>query len=250
MIQINKQELTALDLSHWAHLPLSEIAALAKEEKLSNFSTWLLPQLVAWFGTWKIYSSGRETVIKNCTTKQQQAWYKLSQIRRSCLVEPQTKHPDYGQLTPLILLGFRRSQNVSYEYWRNFPELNKLLEPELYTAVVDQPPLDLSHQRLVELQTQGLTIKSGPQRGQVRPADSTYRLSGLQGTEIGHLDQITQMIVCQTWLAHPKNRRETMILDLHNWDRMPQPLVEAWTVPELKFKKTLAVSEEPDIFAV
>lgn len=250
MIQVSKQDINQLDIADWATVPLKDLAKLAKEtHKLSRFSTWLLPQLVAWFGTWQVYPNGREMVVKNCTSNQQRALYRLAMCTRSTLLANQVKTPEYGQLTPLILLGLKRSQGIPYEHWRNYPELERVLEPELYNALADQTQPEISVERLLELQNIGLTIKSStvdPNKvGTLNRAESHYGLTGLQGTELAQLDKIAQMIVCQTWLAHPQNRRETMILDLSNWDYMPKPLV-AWQ-PVAKPSKTLSLSihDEP-----
>jgi hypothetical protein len=59
----------------------------------------------------------------------------------------------------------------------------------------------------------------------MKPAKSTWSLTGIQDTEIGHLPKLTQTIITQCWLAHPELRTPYMILDLENWDSMPKPLV-------------------------
>ena len=82
----------------------------------------------------------------------------------------------------------------------------------------------LGSDRLLEIQKQGLTTKTGKTAGSQKPAKSTWSLSGLQDTEIGHLPKVTQTILTQCWLAHPELRTPYMILDLNDWDRMPQPL--------------------------
>jgi hypothetical protein len=247
MIQITKQDLVQLDIGDWANLPQAELDEQVKRvHKLSRFSTWLLPQLVAHFGTWQIYDNGREMVTKNCVTNQQRAFYRLAMTTRSNILDNQVKNPEYGQLTPLILLGFKRHRGISYENWRDYPGLDWILEPKLYTAVVNQAKLDISTERLLELQTIGLTIKSStvdPSKiGTLHKASSAYGLNGLQGTELDGLDKLTQMLLCQTWLAHPQNRRETMILDPNNWDSMPQPLVEWQPVASVVNKTNLKFS--------
>ena len=59
----------------------------------------------------------------------------------------------------------------------------------------------------------------------MKPAKSTWSLTGIQDTELGSLPKITQTILTQCWLAHPESRTPYMMLDLQNWDSMPQPLV-------------------------
>ena len=153
----------------------------------------------------------------------------LSRVKRSLLVAQQTKTPDYATLTPLILMGLKRMQGISYETWRNSTGLQYMLEPRLFDALVLDPTDlnvcgSLGSDRLLQIQKQGLTTKTGKTAGSQKPAKSTWSLSGLQDTEIGHLPKITQTILTQCWLAHPELRTPYMILDLNDWDRMPQPL--------------------------
>jgi hypothetical protein len=141
-----------------------------------------------------------------------------------------TRSPDYGTLTPLILMGLKRMQGIGYETWRQSSGLQYMLEPRLCTAVcLNSEDLEicggLGSNRLLEIQKQGLTTKSGKTAGSIKPARSTWSLSGLQDTEIAHLPKLTQTILTQCWLAHPELRTPYMILDLQNWDTMPQPLV-------------------------
>jgi hypothetical protein len=64
-MQINKQDLQQLDIAHWADLSLSTLEERARSENLGRFSSWLLPQLVAHFGTWQVYPTIKETVLAN-----------------------------------------------------------------------------------------------------------------------------------------------------------------------------------------
>jgi hypothetical protein len=75
---------------------------------------------------------------------------------------------------------------------------------------------------------------TGKQVGQTRPAESTWKLYGIQGTEIGGIPTLAQTILAQIWLAHPKHRRASMILDLNDWDAMPEPLIDGEVVVQPK----------------
>jgi hypothetical protein len=127
-------------------------------------------------------------------------------------------------------MGLKRMQGVSYESWRSAKDLSWILEPRLYSAVVLEPQVleaccSLGSDRLVEIRDQGLLARTGAKAGQMKPAKSTWSLTGIQDTELGGLPKITQTILTQCWLAHPESRTPYMILDLQNWDSMPQPLV-------------------------
>lgn len=231
-----KQELQSIDFEPTYGKSVETFEAWAESHELSHLYTWLLPQLVAWFGTWTLaYTISGEidclkTIHQNCPNPQTRAFYTLSRIKRSVLVASQTKSPDYATLTPLILMGQKRMKGVNYESWRTAQDLSWILEPRLFDAVVLEPEIvaaccSLGSDRLVEIRDQGLLARTGAKAGQMKPAKSTWSLTGIQGTELGSLPKITQTILTQCWLAHPESRTPYMILDLQNWDNMPQPLV-------------------------
>ena len=146
-------------------------------------------------------------------------------MRRSLLVKNQTRQPEYGQLTPLILLGLKRSQGYSYEQLREFSDLKWLLEPPLLEALSVQVTVP-QQDRLLAIRDQGLIYRSGKNSGTRRNPETTWQLYGIQDTELGNYPKLLQTMLCQCWLAHPKNRRETMILDPLDWDNMPAPLID------------------------
>jgi len=80
---------------------------------------------------------------------------------------------------------------------------------------------------LLAIRQQGLAYRSGPKAGTTRPAESTWKLYGIADTLLGDQTILLQSMMCQIWLAHPKNRRSTMILDPNNWDSMPGALVDS-----------------------
>jgi hypothetical protein len=230
-----KQEIHSIDFTGTEHLNLEGWESWCESVSLSHLYTWLLPQLVAWYGTWTLVKDGDRidalaTVKHNCPDPKSRAFYMLSRVKRSLLLATQTKAPEYATLTPLILMGQKRMAGVDYESWRTATNLQWILEPRLLEAILldgkDLSMIDsLGSERLLAIQTQGLTTKSGKTAGSKKPAKSTWSLTGIQDTEIGHLPKLTQTILTQCWLAHPELRTPYMILDLQNWDNMPKPLV-------------------------
>ena len=235
MLRITKQDIWELPIEHWAGLNLGELEQALEADPLHPHAQWMLPQLVAWFGSWTIRENGRDMVVSNCDTKLKRVFWMLSRIPRSLLVAKQIAQPEYARFTPLIALGLKRMQNVSYEFWRGYSEREWILEPDLLAAVDVAVPT-LGSERLLEIREQGLLTRTGPKAGQLKSAESTWSLSGIQSTELGELPKLTQTMLTQCWLAHPKNRRESMILDPLNWDHMPPPLTtaEIFTVEQPK----------------
>lgn len=244
---IRKQDIYTLDIEHWAELGSDQFSEHVDNSNLCNYSSWLLPQLVAHFGRWKLYSTGRETVVKNTVSNLDRVLYRLTRVRRSLLIKNQTQQPEYGQLTPLILLALKRHHGYSYEQFREFDGLQWLLEPLLYDSLVANDPPQLSQDRLLAIRQQGLAYKTGPKAGQQRNPESTWQLYGIGDTELGDQTKLLQSMLCQIWLAHPKHRRETMILDPQDWDNMPQMLVDAelLTPTTIKPAKMQAREEMP-----
>lgn len=244
---IRKQDIYSLPVEHWGDLNVEELEIAVEAAQLKHHHTWILPQLVAWFGTWKILDNGKDTIVHNCDTKLKRVWYLLSRINRSTLIPTQTKFPEYGTLTPLIMMGFKRSTNKQYESWRCYPGLEWILEPRLYSAVMldSYEFCSLGSDRLLEIRTQGLTGRSGKVAGVVKAAESTWSLSGIKDTELGHLPKLTQTIVTQCWLSNPKHRTPYMILDPQNWDRMPDPLITQEIFKQPTTKPLTAVVEKP-----
>ena len=143
-------------------------------------------------------------------------------------------------------MGQKRIRGVDYEAWKSASGLQYILEPRLLSAVILEPAdleevNSLGSDRLIEIQTQGLTTKTGKTAGSRKPAKSTWSLSGIQDTEIGHLPKLTQTILTQCWLAHPELRTPYMILDLNNWDSIPQPLIS-----NNLFKEVVSTSTKQD----
>ena len=226
-MRLRKQELSALNLEQLAYLTDQELEQACLDYNFSTYSQWMLPQLVSVFGQWKLMGSGKETVLINCYNDFQKGCWRLTRVKRSLLVKNQTKEPTYATLTPLILLAFKRIKNFSYEQFRDIEGLEWLLEPQLYEAlVVPNINANLSKDRLIQIRQQGLEYRTGPKAGQTRQSTSTWQLYGIQNTELGDLPKLTQTILTQCWLAHPQIRRETMILNINNWDNMPEPIIE------------------------
>jgi len=245
-MRITKQDIYELDLKGINSMTDTELEEFCTSNKLSHFYTWLLPQLVAHFGTWTLAktASGQIDVLATLksnvgTDPKLQAIWKLSRVKRSLLIPVMSKSPDYGTLTPLILMGLKRMQNIPYQSWRGLPNLEYVLESRLLEALnlgVDDLTIcrSLGSDRLMELRDQGLMQRTGQKAGQLKKPESTWSLTGMAGTEIAHLPKLTQTMLTQIWLAHPSLRTPYMILDPNNWDNLPAPLInpEIFKAPE------------------
>jgi hypothetical protein len=243
---LKKQDIFELPLSTINSMSQVELEQWIKQEHIAPLHQWLLPQLVAHFGTWKLVKDSGDRWDILATLKHNvgqdpklQGLWKLSRVTRSLLLPSQTQHPQYAQFTPLILMGFKLYKDVPYGSWQGLKHLEYLLEPKLLEAVnlsAEQLQVvgDLGSEELLAIRSEGLMNKSGKKAGELKPAESTWALTGIQHTKLGTLPKLTQSMLTQIWIAHPSKRTKYMILDPINWDLMPEPLVtsEIFTVPE------------------
>lgn len=219
---LRKQSLEELNLGELDVLADSQLDEAVEALRLYNYQSWLLPQLVQYFSTWRILQDGKSTVLANCKTQHQRCLWRLTRATRSMLVKGQNKHSEYSQLVPLILLAHKRYNNRNYESWRDYPGLEWLVEPELYHSMTTKPPA-LSREELLRIINAGLTTLAGKPKS----APSTHKLTGVvAGHPLYGLPRLQVVQICQIWLAHPTIRHSDMILDANNWDNMPEPLID------------------------
>jgi hypothetical protein len=224
---LKKQTLTAIAFDRLA--TSVDLTKTAQDLQLLSYESWLLPQLLAHFGSWRIVLDGsglvdvKNTLAHNIGTD---AWQHgvllaVTKLPRSQLVSKQTSESGrhYSALVPLILAGVRQSQNIRYTQWQA-PGLEWVVPLALFTAMTTPPPA-IDPQQLLDLRALGLQ-----QRGVARAATSAARLYGLTGTSLGSAPQLQQTQLTQTWVAHPTLRTANMVLDPVNWDSMPLPLIE------------------------
>ena len=218
---LRKQQLDFLPIEDLCNLPEPEFIAKLEEINIKQHQQWMLPQLVNYFSGWRILEDGLETVLDNCKTNLDKSLYRLTRIPRSCLVQNQTKQPEYSQLVPIILLAHKQYKDKLYEQWRGYPKLEWLLEPLIWEALQVEPPL-VDKDTLLELLNRGL----GQVRGKPRNPQSAYKIYKLRGTELDNLPHLLQTMMLQNWLCHPQIRHKHMIVNPKNWDLFTEPLVE------------------------
>ena len=230
---LNRSHIDDFPFEEFAQLEVTELVTLAAHYRLSSYNSWMLPQLLAYFGSWKPYydDSGlidpKATAIKNIgsSKKAKGIWMVACRLMRSALVSKQSTLPGtyYGALVPLILAGFKKFQNIPYSRWSR-SGIQFVVDKNLSEAMCTQLP-EISQGRILEIREQGLLVNSGAKAGQQKSALSTWALTGIQSTELDGYPKLAITMLTQIWMAHPSLRNEYMILDPVSWDRMPPPLV-------------------------
>jgi len=225
---LKKQMLTEIDFESLAKS--TDYAKTAEDLQLLSYETWLLPQMLAHFGSWTVVLTAdamvdvKATLAKNVGVDAWQLGLLLAatKLQRSQLVAKQTSESGrhYSALVPLVLAGVRQSQNIRYEQWRT-SGLEWVVPEQLLAAMMTEPPL-IDPQLLLDLRALGLQ-----QRGAARAPTSAARLYGLAGTSLGSAPALQQTMLTQTWVAHPTLRTANMVLDPENWDSIPVPLIDS-----------------------
>lgn len=233
-VVLAKQDISYFPFEEYAEVPLDELEAVAERQKIAQYNSWMLPQMVAKFGQFTPHYTAEgqidavQTAMKNLgkDPKLRGMYLVATKLPRGKLVQkqnsPQGSH--YGALVPLVMAGLKKYQNIPYSQWDR-ETLKFVVDKNLAQAMLVEEIPDLGVTRLLEIRELGLTAKSGKTEGQVKNPLSTWALTGIQDTELGHLPKLAVTMLTQIWLAHPSIRNEYMVLDPLDWDCMPPPLV-------------------------
>jgi len=231
-----------------------QLAEQAKEDQLHQMESWLLPQILAHYGRWRIVATEGQVDIKETLKLNMQdnpweigLWRVCAKMSRGSLVKSQSKPESapYSRLTPLILAGVKQYQDIPYLAWPK--ESINLVVDDLMAEAMCAEYEPFSKEELLEAREFGLTTKSGAKQGEQKSALSTWKLTGLQQLRVGELPVLAQTMLCQVWVAHPSLRTKYMILDPKSWDTMPEPLIDSEvleTVPKKQTTKKSAASEK------
>lgn len=202
-----------------------ELDELADYHQLYHYQEWMLPQVWAHFGQWRVSEPkwravGRENIGDHW---QQGLWRVVTQLNRGKLVKPQTKFAKYGALTPIILAAIREHQGIPYASW-DVGEDCQLVERKLLDSMTIPCPR-LTREELIQVQKTALVYRSGAKSGQQKKPESTWSLGELRGTPLYGTTPLQKVMLLQVWLAHPTQRHPLMILDPNSWDQVPEPLI-------------------------
>lgn len=203
-----------------------------KEYRKSAMSHDLLEQFTTELGKIKVYKNPdgkvNATVTRdNLTTLQGHVSKFVHDTTRGNFYtgkDTQTGKPTLGKLTPIALYALRRDQGVAYEQWdKEDPAIISFIGKDLkdillhlesnvfYEDITENDPMDLRNHY----------TNNGAKSNTTWPAKAKYNT----------ITQVPGIIYSQIWLANASIRKDSMILDLHDWDNMPEALDETAKVP-------------------
>jgi hypothetical protein len=257
MIKLKTQDIREYPFDEYHKLNRTQLEALTKEHYISAYNSWMLPQIVAYYATWQPVKTGDKidamrTAKHNIQTPWQIGlWRVVTQLKRGSLVKLQSRpeYANYSALVPLILCAQKKYNGVPYSAW-DLQESSPVVDESLLEAMLwrDDDVYNLGSERVLEIRTQGLTIKSGEKMGQVQRPTSTWCLKGIKDTEYASVPALAATMLSQIWVAHPTLRSEYMVLDPYDWDRMPPPIVttEIFKQPDPKSPQKRKIVDSGD----
>ena len=218
----------------YCELTEDEMGEQAERHKIKAWNSWMLPQLVAYFGTWELKYNDDGQIDPSATAAYNigsdpwklGALAVVTMLKRSDLVKTQATPEcvNYSSLCPIVMSGLKKFKNIPYEMWSD-TGLEDIVPRNLLEAMFyDTPELPLD--RKLELREIGLTIGSGPKAGEMHKPTSQWKLVGLKGTEIADMPALATTMFGQIWVAHPSLRTKYLVLDPLDWDSMPEPLIK------------------------
>lgn len=238
-------KLTEFPFQDYAVLEAAELEAQAEEHQLRTHNIWMLPQMLAHFGNWRVRigssglldaaALGRDNIGNDAWSIG--LWKVATKLRRSSLVKTQNnpQFSGYSALVPLILAGIKKHQNLNYSEW-DPQTLSIMVDSALYDAMTCQVPDNLTLDDILHVRHIGLQVKSGSRMGELNNPLSTWKLTGIKQTLLGDLPVLAQTMLAQIWVAHPTLRSKYMVLDPRDWDRMPEYLISTDVVPNTAAK--------------
>lgn len=210
------------------------LVAWTADHNIKMYNSWMLPQIVAHYGTWKVDPKDPKSTLKRNMSSDWEIglWKVVIQPSRGVIVRKQSDPvlAQYSALTPLILYGIRQAQGIPYSAW-SLDGLEHLVGSDLYEAMTCTVP-ELDREELIRIRDTGLIIKSGSKAGQSQNPVSAWKLTGILNTPLAGLNRLAISMILQTWVAHPSIRHSAMILNPSDWDNMPEPLTDSKVLVE------------------
>jgi hypothetical protein len=215
-----------------------------QRKAFAKYSTWALPQALAYIGNWKAVkdSNGKNDAvltIKNALASCDLGsdWLKgllfyLMSTPRGTIIPTGVKATSddmipFSALVPLFLAAFKKYQSIPYSTWIN---VQTVTDKDLYSAMTCNPP-SYTPDELLELRKLGSTVKTGDKAGTVKNPVSVTSITVTGIDEFDKLPRLAKIMLTQVWLAHPSFRHEYMVLNPSNWDETPKSLISSDLAP-------------------
>lgn len=152
---------------------------------------------------------------------------------RSVFLKSMSREPLLASLTPLPMYALKEQHGIGYEEWdKTDPKLKAFLGKQL-SCILDYKDIPVEDIDLPRFRDYMTTAGNGDKKPftayplrTAKPVDTSGNpiLLGDDALIIPSNKAVVTSILAQIWLAHSSLRRpESMILDLRNWDKTPEP---------------------------
>lgn len=150
--------------------------------------------------------------------------------RSMLYIGPAAKNTEYCSLVPLTMSAFKKYNDIGYNEWdKTDPLIKWALGFHLWEDI--QPYLNKVPRpdEIKNLRKQALEYKGQPRAAIAWPNHSITLEDGTRwkGTNLA------RHILLQTWMANVEYRNKYMILDMQNWDNIPEAMDEVLKEEEL-----------------
>lgn len=228
MFKLKSNDIEYFPFEDYSELKDRELQTMAESHRLSNYNSWMLPQILQHYGRWQLHYDQqgqvdtRETARQNMQTRWAVGlWRVVTRLKRSTLVATQNRQDwaRYSALVPLIPAGVKQSQGTKYQQWDD--QFHQVVHEQLWEAMQYVPPA-MTTAELLDCRERGLQVAS---TGTAMLPTNRWCLSHQQHTPLHDAPALAGTMLTQIWCAHPTLRHELMVLDPQNWDRMPPALI-------------------------
>lgn len=212
----------------------NSVSDFCKANNVQGNSSWIMPQITSYVAAMPLVKTAEGQICSKSFAKSfgvddwhKGLWIFCTKSTRGDLLTKQylVENSNYCALVPLLLMPHKRFNGIKYSSWSR-DGLELIVDKNLLSAMEYKEKLNYSNSEILEIQGQGLKIKTGSKAGGSRSPMTTHKLYGLSGFW-KEMPWLAQVMYFQIWCAHPANRNELMILSWEDWDKVPDPLIDS-----------------------
>lgn len=138
-------------------------------------------------------------------------------------IKSQGQAPLFSTAVPYVLYAHKLHHGTSYESWRDYEHLDKIMNPYLVQLLNYEGNLpSYSSEELLKLRQKAI-VRAGAVQ-----APTSWTLVRTGEDEFDALPQCIRRMLLQSWVHNVEYRSKYMINDPQNWDNMPPTLEEGY----------------------
>lgn len=169
----------------------------------------------------------------------------LSAVSRSKLLSYRMTSEEgrkHSTLVPLFLAAHKHYNGIKYSEWdKSDTHIKHVLGYQLVGILDVAPNFNIDITKLADYRNEALTVrKTGERKPNTGVIAKKIKLSSIDGREHWFKSyHVVPPILLQTWVANVEWRHEDMILDLNDWDNMPEAYDDILEIKKAKHHSKL-----------